>query len=85
MAIVRRGPRRCLLYGVRRRPLLGGSNVIGSSNGGSGTVRSRRGVRTREGPLSEVSLYTTSECTNNHHSSAHINSICFFKCKRVPW
>ena len=85
MAIVRRGPRRCPLYGVRRRPLLGGSNVlgiIGSSNGGSGTVRSRGGVRTREGPLSEVSLYTTSECTNNHHSSAHINStdICFFKC-----
>ena len=31
---------------------------MGSSIGGSGTVRSRGGVRSREGPLSEVSLHT---------------------------
>ena len=32
-------------------------SIMGSSIGGSGTVRSRGGVRAREGPLSEVSLY----------------------------
>ena len=51
------GTRRCPLYGVRRHPLLGGFSIMGSSIGGSGTVRSRGGVRSREGPLSEVSLY----------------------------
>ena len=33
-------------------------SIMGSSIGGSGTVCSRGGVRSREGPLSEVSLYT---------------------------
>ena len=32
---------------------------MGSSIGGSGSVRSRGGVRRREGPLSEVPLYTS--------------------------
>ena len=48
-AIVRWGPGRCPLYGVRRRPLLGGFkciSIIGSSIGGSGTVHSRGGVCT---------------------------------------
>ena len=60
-AIVRWGPGRCPLYGVRRRPLLGGFkciSIMGSSIGGSGTVRSRGGVRATGGPLIEVQLYT---------------------------
>jgi hypothetical protein len=36
-------------------------SIMGSSIGGSGTVRSRGGVRSREGPLSEVSLYIHSK------------------------
>ena len=35
-------------------------SIMGSSIGGSGTVRFRGGVRAREGPLSEVSLYLAS-------------------------
>ena len=32
-------------------------SIIGDSNGGSATVRSRGGVLSREGPFSEVPLY----------------------------
>ena len=35
---------------------------MGSSIGGSGTVRSRGGVRSREGPLSEVYIHLTYSC-----------------------
>ena len=58
-AIVCWGPGRCPLYGVQRCPLLGGFkciSIMGSSIGGSRTVRSRGGVRTTEGPLIEVQL-----------------------------
>ena len=34
-------------------------SIMGSSIGGSGSVRSRGDVRHREGPLSEVTLYTS--------------------------
>ena len=47
----------CPLFGVRRWPLFGGSKcigIMGRSNGGSATVRSRGGVRSMEGPSSEV-------------------------------
>ena len=40
-------------------PLFGGSKcigIMGRSNGGSATVRSRGGVRSMEGPSSEVLL-----------------------------
>ena len=59
-AIVRWGPGRCPLYGVRRRPLLGGFkciySIMGSSIGGSGTVRSMAvsALSSTEGPLSTV-------------------------------
>ena len=45
-AIVHRRPRRCPLYGVQRRPLLGGFkciSIMGSSIRGSGTVCSTEG------------------------------------------
>ena len=69
------GTRRCPLYGVRGRPLLGGFNVyyMGSSIGGSATVRSRGRVCTREGLLSEVPLYICTHTQSkgkppeNHH------------------
>ena len=51
----------CPLFGVRRWLLFGGSKcigIMGRSNGGSATVRSRGGVRSMEGPSSEVLLYT---------------------------
>ena len=51
----------CPLFGVRRWPLFGGSKcigIMGRSNGGSATVRSRGGVRSMEGPSSEVLLYS---------------------------
>ena len=55
------GPLRFPLYRVWRRPLLGGFKcIMGSSIGGSGTVRSRDGVHATEGPLIEVLLYTRS-------------------------
>ena len=60
-AIVCWRPHRCLLYGVRRRPLLRGFkciSIMGSSIGGSGTVHSRGSVCAMEGPLIEVSMYT---------------------------
>ena len=50
----------CPLFGVRRWPLFGGSKcigIMGRSNGGSVTVRSREGVRSIERPSSEVLLY----------------------------
>ena len=50
----------CPLFGVRRWPLFGGSKyigIMGRSNGGSATVRSRGGVRSMEGPSSEILLY----------------------------
>ena len=52
----------CPLFGVRRWPLFGGSKcigIMGRSNGGSATVRSRGGVCSMEGPSSEVLLYIT--------------------------
>ena len=61
-AIVRWGPGRCPLYRVRRGPLVRGFkciSIMGSSIGGSGTVRSRGGVRATEGPIIEVQLYIT--------------------------
>lgn len=57
----------CPLFGVRRWPLFGGSKcigIMGRSNGGSVTVRSREGVRSIERPSSEVLLYMKS----NHGS-----------------
>ena len=47
----------CPLFGVQRWPLFGGSKcigIMGRSNGGSVTIRSREGV---ERPSSEVLLY----------------------------
>ena len=55
----------CPLFGVRRWPLFGGSKcigIMGRSNGGSATVRSRGSVRSMDGPSSEVLLYSIS-CT----------------------
>ena len=55
----------CPLFGVRRWPLFGGSKcigIMGRSNGGSATVRSRGGVRSMEGPSSEVLLYVEYSC-----------------------
>ena len=49
----------CRLFGVWRWPLFGGSKcigIMGRSNGGSVTVRSREGVRSIERPSSEVLL-----------------------------
>ena len=49
----------CLLFGVERCPLLGGSKCISSmvkSIGGKGAVRCREVVRFLEGPLLEVLL-----------------------------
>ena len=68
----------CPLFGVRRWPLFGGSKcigIMGRSNGGSATVRSRGGVRSMEGPSSEVLLYmyihvhVHTVCTSSHGSS----------------
>ena len=46
-------------------------SIMGDSNGGSTTVRSRGGVLSREGPFSEVPLYHVFEgvikcCHGNH-------------------
>ena len=57
----------CPLFGVRRWPLFGGSKcigIMGRSNGGSATVRSRGGVRSMEGPSSEVLLYISMCCSS---------------------
>ena len=42
-------------------------SIMGDSNGGSATVRSRGGVLSREGPFSEVPLYTCA-CTIDSHA-----------------
>ena len=58
----------CPLFGVRRWPLFGGSKcigIMGRSNGGSVTVRSREGVRSIERPSSEVLLYTNIRVTGS--------------------
>ena len=62
----------CRLFGVWRWPLFGGSKcigIMGCSNGGSVTVRSREGVRSIEHPSSEVLLYMLPEIHN-------LNKIC---------
>ena len=44
-------------------------SIVGDSNGGSETVRSRGGVLSREGPFSEVPLYIGTMChtiSTNH-------------------
>ena len=48
--------------------------IMGSSIGGSGTVRSRGGVRAREGPLSEVSLYQYSFTLPAHKTENEVFS-----------
>ena len=55
------GPDQCLLFGVERCPLLGGSKCISSlvkSIGGKGAVCCREVVRFSEGLLLEVLLYS---------------------------
>ena len=47
-------------------------SIMGSSIGGSGTVRSRGGVRATEGPLIEVSLYMYMWITRDVHLHVHV-------------
>ena len=69
----------CPLFGVRRWPLFGGSKcigIMGRSNGGSATVRSRGGVCSMEGPSSEVLLYNNIPGCTLHNAGPPLISLC---------
>ena len=79
-AIIRRGIAQVSALGISEASALlrfKCISIMGDSNGGSATVRSRGGVLSREGPFSEVPLYSFSHLLLNFSLSQVVSSYTY--------